>query len=70
MCAVATRDSQKGVSQSFEIKCRGVIRNGYIQVKVDKVLRLIFALNAQVILSIVNGILVLQCCFFPATESV
>ncbi|KAJ2927381.1 hypothetical protein H1R20_g9711, partial [Candolleomyces eurysporus] len=61
MCAVATWDTQGDVVQSSGwIKCRGVIRNGYIHDKVDKVLRTIFALNAQVILSIVNGILVFR----------
>ncbi|KAJ2933697.1 hypothetical protein H1R20_g3467, partial [Candolleomyces eurysporus] len=58
MCAVATWDLRNDV-QSFDwVKCRGVIRNGYIHDEVDKVLRTIFALNAQVILSIVNVILV------------
>ncbi|RXW15486.1 hypothetical protein EST38_g10368 [Candolleomyces aberdarensis] len=59
MCAVATWDIRGDGVQSFDwIKCRGVIRNGFIHDQVDKVLSLIFALNAQVILSIVNGILV------------
>ncbi|RXW13464.1 hypothetical protein EST38_g12392 [Candolleomyces aberdarensis] len=63
MCAVATWDIRGDGVQSFDwIKCRGVIRNGFIHDQVDKVLSLIFALNAQVILSIVNGILVFRVC--------
>ncbi|KAJ2923573.1 hypothetical protein H1R20_g13525, partial [Candolleomyces eurysporus] len=59
MCAVATWDTEKGDVKTLDwIKCRGVIRNGYIHDTVDKILRLVFAVNAQIVLSIVNGILV------------
>ena len=59
MCAVAIWDTQNGeVETSPWVKCRGVIQNGYLHYTADRALGLVFALNAQIILSIVNGILV------------
>ncbi|KAJ2918067.1 hypothetical protein MD484_g2336, partial [Candolleomyces efflorescens] len=63
MCAVATWDTNAGeVKARPPMRCRAAIRNGYIQDTVDRVLRLTFALNAQIILSIVNGVLVYRVC--------
>jgi hypothetical protein len=71
MCAVATWDTQKGVVQNFDwMKCSVVIENGAIRDTVDKVLRLVFGLNAQIILSIVNGILVCRSCHNATMNSV
>ncbi|RXW15487.1 hypothetical protein EST38_g10367 [Candolleomyces aberdarensis] len=56
MCAMGTWD-QAPMSIGW-IKCGGVIRNSYLHDTVDNVLGLVFALNAQIILSIVNGIFV------------
>jgi hypothetical protein len=71
MCAVATWDTERGrVKTSALMKCRAVIRNGYIHDTVDKVLRLVFALNAQIILSIVNGVLVRHFLSFTEAKSV
>jgi hypothetical protein len=59
MCAVAIWNPRTGVVNTFDwMKCSVVIENGAIRDPVDRVLRLVFALNAQIILSIVNGILV------------
>ncbi|KAJ2927384.1 hypothetical protein H1R20_g9714, partial [Candolleomyces eurysporus] len=59
ICTMATYDAETGVVKNSEwVKCRGIIENGYLHDTVNDVLGLAFALNAQIILSIVNGIFV------------
>ncbi|KAJ2918070.1 hypothetical protein MD484_g2332, partial [Candolleomyces efflorescens] len=59
MCAVASWDRETATVNNFDwMECSVVIENGAIHDSVDNTLRLIFALNAQIILSIVNGVLV------------
>ncbi|KAJ2923572.1 hypothetical protein H1R20_g13523, partial [Candolleomyces eurysporus] len=60
MCAMATWDpAQTGADQISDwIKCNGVLQNHYLHDTVDNVLGLVFALNAQIILSIVNSVFV------------
>ncbi|RXW11472.1 hypothetical protein EST38_g14383, partial [Candolleomyces aberdarensis] len=56
---MATYNAETGVHKDSEwLKCRGLIENGYLRDKVDNVLGLVFALNTQIILCIVNGIFV------------
>ncbi|KAJ2927382.1 hypothetical protein H1R20_g9712, partial [Candolleomyces eurysporus] len=56
MCAMSNWD-QPSLSDKW-MKCNGFVRNDFLQDTVDNVLGLTFALNAQIILSIVNGIFV------------